>query len=516
MASANTCAASLKVLSMKLKGLIAGCLVAPAIATAATPVDTYFSVAVTENSHNHSGENLLFLDFQDQLNSALASNMQVVSPKVTDDSISLDGKLLDWKPEQFSAIAGRVMNNYPLSEFYDAVPTDIRLASAYDSQYLYFAIQFEDANHDASGNRNRWVYDGAQWNKQQHLQPNPGAPINRAINTTEIITGSESEDRVFFMFPVVDKQYNFRDGGIGCAGYCHTNLVDSGNPAEAIIGDGVVAMHTTLEGDLADIWHWTSTRSAPGRTLKDGHLIYAEGANSGRKADPGKSPDIDNDLKKLKLDGSSDQGPAYISHAEFEQGAYDKLSHTTQNLSEAQLLRVEPGMEFALGSSVPYSIKREASGSRSDVEVASHFDPASNLWTLEFKRLLDTGDAANDRNFMLGQAAIAPTKARPDSGNIVRGAKLFDIRKCAACHGEQGEGVYEEGRWLFPRVQRTSGSLIMKTTSPHRQKRLQALTYLRERGAVVPDALMPAIPISPQEAEDIAAWLQQQHIPVGR
>ncbi len=501
---------------MKFQALIAGCVLAPTLAVAATPVDTYFSIAVTENSHNHVGENLLFLDFQDQLDRSKVSNMLVVSPKVTDNSISLDGNLSDWQPEQFSAINGRVMNNYPLSEFYDAVPTAIKLASAHDSQHLYFAIQFEDANHDASINRNRWVYDGTQWSKQQHLQPNPGAPAAQAVNATDLLSGSESEDRVFFMFPMVDQQHNFRDGGIGCAGYCHTNLIDSGNPAEQVIGDGVVAMHTSIEGDLADIWHWTSTRSAPGRTLKDGHLIFAKGSDSGRKGDSGKSPTIDNDLQKLKLDGSSGQGPAYISHAEFEQGGYDKLSHTTATLSEQQLLRIEPGMKFALGSSVPYSIQRAASGSRSDVEVASHFDPLSNLWTLEFKRLLDTGDAEHDRNFNLGQAATAPTKIRPETGNLERGAKLFKIRKCAACHGEQGEGIYQDGRWVFPRIQRTSGSLIMKTTSPHRQKRLQALTYLRERGAQIPDALMPMIPIPAQEAEDIAAWLQQQFIPVGR
>lgn len=502
---------------MRLKGLMIGCLAAPAMAVASTPVNTYFSVAVVENSHNHAGENLLYLDFQARLDSSVVSNQHVVSPRVADNSIQLDAELSDWRPEQFSNISGRVMNNYPLNEYYDAVPTQIELASAHDSKYLYFAIRFLDANRDASTSRNRWIYDGADWIKQKHVQPNPAAPAAKAINSNHPPAGAESEDRVFFMFPIVDKQNNFRDQGLGCAGYCHTNLVNSGNPEQHLIGEDVVAMHTSLEGDLADIWHWTSTRSAPSRTLKDAHLIYAQGSDSGRKADPGVAPDIDNDLKKLKLGANQDaKGPAYISLADYEQGLYAKFSHTTEQLSDSDLLPIKPGMQFALGTSLPYSVNRPSSGSRADVEVASHFDPQTHMWTLEFKRLLDTEDATHDRIFTQGPAALPPSKERPVSGDPIRGATLYKERKCEACHGEQGEGVLEQGRWVFPRVQRASGALILKTAEPYRPKRLEALAYLRNKGATIPDALMPSIPLSPQEAEDIAAWLQQQFIPSGR
>ena len=505
---------------MHIKGLIAGCLSAPTIAftamVSAAPVDTYFSVAITENSHNHSGENLLFLDFQERFNSALVSSQHVVSPKVVDGSISLDAKLDDWQPQQFSKLTARVMNNYPLSEFYDALPTELELASAHDSKHLYFALRFVDANHDASTNRNRWIHDGSSWHKQTHVPARPDAPAALAVNAADTLTGNESEDRVFFMFPMVDQQNNYRDGGLGCAGYCHTNLADSGDPREHIIGDEVVAMHTSIQGDLADIWHWTSTRSAPSRTLKDGHLIFAQGSDSGRKADPGKAPDIDNDQKKLKLDGGNPSGPAYVSHADYEKGLYDKLSHTTANLDEEDLLRIESGMTFALGSSVPYSINRPSTGSRGDVEVASHFDPQTNQWTLEFRRLLDTGDSEHDRIFTQGTDALPPRTERPRLGDAELGAKLYKDYKCAACHGSKGEGEFKQGHWLFPRIQRTSGGLIQKTVDIHRPKRLQALGYLRGKGVEIPTAMMPAIPMTDQDAEHIASWLQQQFIPVGQ
>ena len=502
---------------MRSKGLMISYLALPAIAAAATPVNTYFSIAVTENSHNHVGENLLYLDFQTQLDSRVVTSQHVVSPKIGDNQIKLDANLADWEPEQFSRISGRVMNNYPLSEFYDAVPTEIELASAHDNQHLYFAIRFIDANYDASTNRNRWIHNGSSWNKQQHVQTNPAAPAARAVNSQEQLAGEESEDRVFFMFPIVDEQHNFRDGGVGCAGYCHTNLVDSKDPSQHLTGEGVVAMHSSLEGDLADIWHWTSTRSAPSHTLKDGYLIYTQASDDGRKADPGQSPDIDNDLKKLNLDpASSTKGPAYISATEASKGLYAKLSHTTVQLTEEDLLRIEPGMKFALGSSLPYSISRPTTGSRGDVEVASHYDPQTHLWTLEFKRLLDTGDAEHDRIFTQGAAAKAPSQTRPHYGDPIRGEKLYQELKCASCHGSHGEGEFKEDRWLFPRIQRASGALIQKTAAPHRPKRLAALAYLRNQGASIPAALMPSIPLSPQDAEDIAVWLQQQFTPIGR
>ena len=44
-----------------------------------TPADTYFSLAVTENSHNHVGAKLLFLDFQEDM-----ANVAVIRNNVVD------------------------------------------------------------------------------------------------------------------------------------------------------------------------------------------------------------------------------------------------------------------------------------------------------------------------------------------------------------------------------------------------------------------------------------------------
>ena len=135
------------------------------------PADTYFAMAVTENSHNHYGDNLLYLDFQERPNTAKIAPRVVISPLIEPGSITIDGKMGDWNPTYLSTIWARVMNNYPLSEYYDAVPGYITVGSAWDDQYIYFLVNWEDANHDSSTQRNLWVYDGEKWQKKTHVQP---------------------------------------------------------------------------------------------------------------------------------------------------------------------------------------------------------------------------------------------------------------------------------------------------------------------------------------------------------
>lgn len=479
---------------------------------AASPADTYFALAVTENSHNHGGSNLLFLDFQEQADPTRISPQVVISPRVADGAIVPDGKLDDWDPAHLTVFPARVMNNYPLSEFYDVVPVDIRVGSAWDGEHIYFVVDFEDANHDASIDRNRWQMHDGKWRKQPHVTPNPGAPAARAVNRDDTLTGVESEDRVFFMFPIVDRQRAFRDGGFGCAAYCHANLVDSGDPAHEPIGEGVVAMHTALEGDMADIWHWQATRSRPANTLKDAHLVHGEGSYNGRKSDDGQTPDLDNDAKALGFGDAS--VPAYVSRADFEAGRYATAGHRTESLTEDDLLRITPEMRFADGVSVPFSITRPSTGSRADVLAVARYDRDTHRWTVELRRKLDTGDD-KDRQFVAGTDAPPPRAAPVVPGDVAAGASLYRDR-CQSCHGEDGAGKREGGHWHYPRNQRASGPLIYKTASPERPERMRELAWRSKATEAHTEHRMSFVPLTAQEAEDIGAWLQTRFTPLGQ
>lgn len=478
----------------------------------AIPADTYFAMAVTENSHNHYGENLLYLDFQDRVDISKIAPRIVISPRIEPGNITIDGKAKDWNPTYLTTVWGRVMNNYPLSEFYDAVAGEITLGSSWDENFIYFLVQWEDANHDASNNRNLWIYDGKAWKKKKHVKPNAGTPSSNAINKDDEVFGSESEDRVFFMFPVRDMQRNFRAGGLGCAAYCHANAELSAVTTEAAIGEDVAAMHTNVPNDKADVWHWMSTRTLPSHTLKDGHLVYGIGDYNGRKADKGNNPTVDNDTKKLKM--SKKDQPAYMSYRDFAAGNYGKSNKGRSKFSLPDAIPIQK-INFTKGDTIPYSISQPSTGSRNDVTAFATFDDKSHRWTLEIKRARNTGDG-NDYQFITGTGANEPDNPAAIIGDPARGEQLYLTHGCAGCHQDKGQGLFQNGKWTFPRVQRASGSTILKTVRLNREMRGAVRSFIAEEMKKSSQRIMPDIQISEQEAEDIASWLQRQFTPIGK
>ena len=476
------------------------------------PADTYFAMAVTENSHNHYGENLLYLDFQDHPDTTKIAPRIVISPRMEHGNITIDGKSDDWNPTYLSTIWARVMNNYPLSEFYDAVPGEVTVGSTWDDDYIYFLVKWEDANHDKSSSRNLWTYNGTKWEKKKHIKPGKGTPSENVINKNAEVFGAESEDRVFFMFPIRDMQRNFRAGGLGCAAYCHANAELSAVASEGAVGEDVAAMHTNVPDDKADVWHWTSTRSLPSLTLKDGHLVYGIGDYNGRKADKGNKPTIDNDTKKLKMSKSSQ--PAYMSYRDFAAGNYgnDNVDRTKFELYDAIPIQE---LKFAKGDTIPYSISQPSTGSRGDVTAYATFDDKSHMWTLEIKRARNTGDG-NDYQFLAGSDAGPPDNPAAIVGDPQRGEQLYLTHGCAQCHQDKGQGMFQDGKWVFPRVERASGATILKTVRLNREMRGAVRSFIADEMKKSTQRIMPDIQITEQEAEDIASWLQQQYTPPGQ
>ena len=469
------------------------------------PADTYFSLAVSDNSHNHYGENLLFLDFEAQKTTCHSHRKTVCATPVSQNEIILDGKMNDWKQQLFTKIDGRVMNNYPLGEHYDAVPTNLEVAAAYDKENIYFVIHYEDANHDASINRNRWIYNQGSWKRQAHVKPQNNTPASKTSNINESLAGFEDEDQLFMMFPIVDQQNNFTDNGLGCAGYCHANLYLSANPKDGKIGDGASSMHTGLPDDIADLWHWTATRTRPMNSLKDGYIEYGDESYNGRKEDEGIHPFESNALNKPLR-------PQYIHKGDYQAGNYLIPGFRTELLTPADIMEISPDMKFAAGVSIPFYVHNPDSGSLADVRTSASFNSEDKTWTIEIKRKLKTSDK-HDRQFVAGEDARAPILPIVNKGNPQRGEKLYKEKACADCHGDSGQGTFKEVNWSYPRNQRTSAPVIFKASSLNRARRLNNLVHeLLKYEEDPPEVLMPFVKLTPQEAEDIASFLQKQFI----
>jgi mono/diheme cytochrome c family protein len=141
------------------------------------------------------------------------------------------------------------------------------------------------------------------------------------------------------------------------------------------------------------------------------------------------------------------------------------------------------------GAEIPASISRAAAGSRGDVETAAFFNPATNMWTVEFRRARDTGNT-DDHQFT-GTSLAPPTQQLIQSGNAINGQTVYEFN-CIGCHQPQGRGSQSGGMWAFPRVQRASSSMI--------------------HSAIENVAMMSVFStfLTDQEIEDVATYLQQQ------
>ncbi len=451
------------------------------------PGDMYFAVAITENSHNHIGEYLLWLDWDGDNQGTDPANRVVTGKDVSASTMSLDGNIDDWVSAgvTLTQVRGQVQNNYPLSEFVDSTASNFVMGAAYDTTHVYFVVQWVDAGNDASTARNEWTYDGSGgWDKKTHKGVTAGALNADAVNASHTYYGAESEDRVFIMWPITDAEGNFADGGIGCADYCHVDIVDNDDATQDYTGQGPEM--ATPAGDKADLWHWKSSRSAPAGYSDDNYID-----STGRNGDTGTNhySELTGDaLYDYDVDNVNDasDGPAYMSAS----GAMTTGSWLWQNVAIAL-----DTTDMSSGDTVPYSLMRAATGDHSDLQTYATFNSTSNVWTLEYRRVCNTA-SSDDYQFLSATAdKTAPTALTgdapsiPTAADVTAGLTLY-TDNCVACHGAAGVGVADGSTWTYPRVQRASIGSI--------------------RHALAGVTLMASLTITEEEAAQLAAYLQTQ------
>ncbi|MDH5728176.1 MAG: PQQ-dependent sugar dehydrogenase [Gammaproteobacteria bacterium] len=447
------------------------------------PNDSYFSLAVTDNGHNHVGSHLLFLDFVESEKEQASANNSVYSVPVAGRVIDIDGDASDWGNQQLTQVQGLPQNNFPLNYFVDGVAQTINIGSAWDEDYVYFIVQWHDAGQTQSDEYKRWVYDQTQeqWLHKTHLasssaqSPNTSA-VNFSLNRSTI----EDEDRVFFMFPVVDSENNFAAGRQGCGAYCHVNIVQS-DAKLFFIAEDVAGMHTNMNGDMADVWQWQAARSNPSGYAQDALLKFENSNTHVILADRGESSYTENTL--------TDNHPTYI------QNGYALNAQSTHVSSDE--IAAYTGSANG-GDEVPFIIHRQPSESQADVIAKGQYNTQSHQWTVEFRRARNT-PYDDDHQFDSGQLAQQPSTENISVVNVDNGKNLFEAH-CQICHQQNASGSLDPtgDAWAFPPVQRVSGSQIMG-----------ALNSVSLMSGIESKLGGSAVEIR-QSVEDIAAYLQTQ------
>jgi len=236
-------------------------------------------------------------------------------------------------------------------------PEKAEIRAAYDDEYVYLSVTWDDPTATESVRKNMWTYDAA----------------------TGSWARSGDEDRVYVLWNI-----NAPDFGQGCRVYCHEDL-----PA----WDGLeTKMGTNNPGDQVDVWHWKAARTNPVGFADDKHWVDPTNAEDSetRLSDAGSGSYSTN---------KSDDLPEFMSSN--DPGARELF------LFAGSLVDFDAQAAWNDGDTIPGYILKQPAGSRGDVEAASRYD--NGIWVVEFRRKLDTGspddavfEAGNDYPFSLG------------------------------------------------------------------------------------------------------------------
>jgi len=410
------------------------------------PSNVVFSLGVVDNGHNHVGAPTVELDFTP---SASPSATKVVSAKVNQGAIRLDGRIDEWNTSKLSTIPLTNMNNFPLNLYPAARPHSVTLGSAYDDEFLYFVARWQDQGQDPSvplslrnpdgspqgtqsSRQNQWVFDGSSWNKRIHNADDfdrSGILANGRVRT---YSGTESEDRLFLWFPIVDLNQDFKVGGAGCTTSCHVN---SDQDASGLLA----AMRQTIAGDYTDIWHWKAARGARGGRrvgiADDKVLIYtpkttivgrsgdsaaadnlATGSQTGNSSRGGSNgrPGVDSPLI-LSLSGDAPVTNAEQTNNLFYSEALTTVDATVPGTALGladTIIRVKSTRAFALTSRGSVTTSSLGVGAVSvALQAATSFSAAGGTGSLEGDLFQYTGISTNALTGVTGLDKTHPVAA---------------------------------------------------------------------------------------------------------
>ena len=320
---------------------------------------------------------------------------------------TLDGKLDD---VAWNSAAEHVVKVIP-TPFTSA--EELKMRAVYDDTYLYVSVQYADPN--LSMTRGGWIRDAGAWKHPPSDKTAAWGPVKG------ISPDNQSEDRVSIIWNMtVDTEKFFTTRG--CAYKCHGYVAGSSE-------------YTDVSGENMDIWHTKAARGLGANSvsqtgtptvstadgsyeatageiimngwLDDKYLVWyqdlADGydkEDSGRRGDAGGSADSHNR-------NNAKTAPKYL---EAKPDNYiDGMVLTQKEIDNGEAIDADPDSATYVGAAavdaawanyvavkalVPERILKTPTGSRADVEHSASWK--NGIWVHEYKRKLDTGNAADD------------------------------------------------------------------------------------------------------------------------
>lgn len=228
-------------------------------------------------------------------------------------------------------------------------PSTATLKSAYDDTYLYILVKWTDPTNSESINKKMWTYD----------------------STLGTWSQSGDEDRVYFFWNI--NAIDFPSGG--CFVLCH--------------GDG---MRTNQPNQTVDEWHWKAARGNPVGYADDKYVdntLDTLDVEAGHHGDAGSSTYSDNKASDRPASMANSGEPGANATFLYQAGTLFDPFNVISTLADTSVA-FDSTLAWQNGSKIAGYILKNPTASRANVETAGKY--SGGVWTVEFRRLLNTGN----------------------------------------------------------------------------------------------------------------------------
>lgn len=264
---------------------------------------------------------------------------------------------------------------------------EVILSAAYDEDYLYVLARWVD--DEASARRSPWMkrLDGS-W---ATMSPKP-TPVDGIDWDDFMGSGFEEEGPTYFYEDKLAMIWNTYGASTiagfdeqGCAVVCHDpgNNYGPGTTYNYSNQNLAAKKYTNSDGEIGDIWHWKYVRQNQHYKIDDQYVGYwtqggPDPAHAGRHADTGS--------------GGYGSNPATNGMPTYRGPAILAPPYYILDSEKVTLTQVELDA-LPVGSMIANMITTGPTDVRADVDAHGVYNPANQVWTLEMRRRLVTGDS---------------------------------------------------------------------------------------------------------------------------
>jgi Ethylbenzene dehydrogenase len=304
----------------------------------------------------------------------LAANPVLISVKVasapTIDGVASEGFWASAPALSFKTIEAAAPGAGNKSE------STVVMKSVYTGDAVFFLVVWDDPTY--SIDRQRWVFDGAKWSKEDQT------PLEKGGANTNY------EDKVALMWGI--NSPTFEKEGPWALYRDATEAAKAGYQRP---------VKTAPKGETLDMWHFKLVRTGftmPGQVddqYVNDTFDATKAPEAGRFSDPGTGGYYNNERDLKMADGTTVKIPKYA----MKNGDTNAFILTQEMIDKGDAVELSDAnaIKFAKGAHLPAIIGRVFTGSRGDITGKAEWKDGK--YTLEFGRKLDTGDAEHDVEF---------------------------------------------------------------------------------------------------------------------